>query len=104
MSLPLPADVWLQLAPDEAPATLPHWLPAPDPPPATAAELEAANNPPEHVPGRLWEWRRRGDHWQGRVAYRRPIRDVGWISHRDWVDAARLEPRSSEREEHACQP
>jgi hypothetical protein len=89
----LPADVWLRLAPDEAPAQLPHWLRAPDPPPATAAELEAADNPPARVPGVLWEWRRRDGGWQGRVAYRRPIRHVGWISHRDWVDAGRLSPR-----------
>lgn len=94
MGIALPADVWIQLAPDEAPAQLPHWLPAPNPPSASPAELAEANDPPEHVPGLLWEWRRRDGGWQGRVHYRRPIRHVGWISHRDWVDAGRLAPRA----------
>jgi hypothetical protein len=87
VNIPLPDDVWVQLAPDEAPAQRPHWLPTPSPPSATPAELAEANNPPERVPGRLWEWRRRGEVWQGRVSYRRP--HVGWISHRDRVTAAR---------------
>ena len=93
MAIALPDDVWVRLAPDEAPAQLPQWLPAPNPPPCSPEELAAANKPPEYVPGRLWEWRRRDGAWQGRVAYRRPIRHVGWISHRDWVEAARLAPR-----------
>ena len=94
VGIALPADVWVQLSPDEAPAQL-HWLPAPNPPPCSPADLAAANDPPERVPGRLWEWRRRGDGWQGRVAYRRPIRHVGWISHRHWMNATRLAPRAS---------
>lgn len=93
MGVALPAEVWIQLAADEAPATLPHWLPAPNPPHCTPDELATANDPPAQVPGTLWEWRRRGHTWQGQVAYRRPIRHVGWISHRDWIDAARLTPR-----------
>jgi hypothetical protein len=90
----LPADVWVRLAADECPAQLPHFLVPPNPPVSTPEQLAVANDPPEQVPGVLWEWRRRDGGWQGRVAYHRPIRHVGWIRHRDWVSAARLVPRN----------
>jgi hypothetical protein len=90
VGIALPADVFV---PDGAPAQMPHWLLGPHPPPCGPDELATAHDPPECVPGLLWEWRQRGAVWQGRVSYRRPIRHVGWISHRDWVVASRLAPR-----------
>lgn len=68
----------------EAAKTYVAWSARSHPAAATPDELRGANNPPERVPGCLWEWRPRHGAGQGLVAYRRPMRDVGWISsHRD---------------------
>jgi hypothetical protein len=93
MGIAVPADVWVRLAADQAPAQLPHWLPAPNPPSsATAAELAEANDPRSAFRARCGNGGG-ATVWQGRVAYRRPMRHVGWLSHRDWVYASRLVPR-----------